>query len=250
VYLQQRAGLKSQQALQQLDVYAAMVTEGNSMMNRSIDDSAFYKSKNRFFYELTPKIDFLFSEELGEEARKLNANIEAKVVIGKMNNLIATIWKTEVELGNYLISYNNVDNYPPATLDSPYMAQKEALEGLICSMISKETLFSSWKSIYEGIDTSTAKWIDKYQNRYAKQLSIYTDYKNDCLTLTELLAKGIDAKVKPSFSSLCSKMESKLDIMAAIAESYRKQDSTHSNKIKAGLIDLQRQMRKQNLLLK
>jgi|GEM_PF-4536998 len=109
-YLQQRASLKSQKTLQQLEVYASTVTEKNSLLTRSPIDSAFQKSRNRFCFELVPKIASLFNDELGDSANALVQDMDAYAIAVRQAVIARSLFRDQKPLSDFLCSYVDADN--------------------------------------------------------------------------------------------------------------------------------------------
>jgi hypothetical protein len=105
VYLQQKAGLDTQKAIKQLDIYSVTASELSSITRRPVTSAAFAASKEELIYNIPPKIAFLFSNSVSEEVEAINGLIPVYEAISHNTAMIDALFLHGNAAGSSICSY-------------------------------------------------------------------------------------------------------------------------------------------------
>lgn len=249
--LQQRAGVKQQKAMMQLEAYTNTTRELTAILRRPVNSAEFNQSKDKLEFDLFPKIEYLFGADINSQLESLNRTVLFYADISKAVTIEDSLYILEKKLGDYLCSYKDE---AVKKLDDEQGVKKDSaqLDSWIADFIDQSKQLNQWSEEGLASDEQLLSSLSELKKLMAGQLPFHVSYQTDCNDILYAFQnkREVEASdLKNTFSALVQKKQKLNRNKTQMVGAFQAVKTNTKEYMKEQIELLKRKMKENNKLL-
>lgn len=251
-YQEQKVSLKTQKALKQLEVYSQTAIELSSICRRPVTSAAFIAAKDQLYYDVPPKVAFLFNDNIALKMDEINKIIPIYEAVMHNTMILDSIFIHGNESGSPIVSYMN--EHTVNFDDVSYVASKiKLVDSCTTELVSWFKIFRDFDATSDMKNKSTDSCIQQMIEVDNKMLPLCSSFCS-CINTTFAILKNKQSPAQPenkkAFASLNIAQKQLRGLQPEIKEQCNRLRKKAQQILLAKVRDIQTQMRSSNFALR